>query len=76
MGNHKDPCGAGFLPDVCTPAILAAHTGLPEQTFLSWIEAGELPAREVAGRWLITRRAFLDALEARRAGAYLPREAE
>ena len=63
MGNPATPVSSGFLPDVCSIPILAAYSGLSEEALHALVDSGELPAREIEGQLLTTRRAFLDLLE-------------
>lgn len=63
-----------LLPDFCTDEQLGRFLGIPAPEVVAAIERGEIPASRVAGRYVIDREAFADALRgsrrarARRAG--------
>ena len=66
-GRPSKPGGfdSVLLPDFCGPEYLAKYLNIPLEGILRSLEAGEIPASRLAGRWIIDREQFAKALKER-----------
>ena len=53
-----------LLPDITTARDLAPFLGLSVTGLRAVFRRGDLPARKIGGRWIVSRRALLAEIEA------------